>query len=211
MNLDPKAPLDKAALGVSFEFSTQLPSLGAGQSLTHLYLHWSATGYFGSFYEYNAVISLRITDRAWICNVVTGPRLNATSPPQQGYAAHTYQRNSHAFGLCVDAMTDAIPSNFGSSPITLEEVETLCACAAVICLKYGIDSADPKLVMTHGEAAILDGYFILDATPDGVTRWDLARLTASDIPISREEAVENGNKLRARIHEYKLNLMAQKL
>ena len=211
MNLLTNAPLDKAALGVSFEFGMQLPVLGAGQSIKHLYLHWSATGYFGSFYEYNAVISLRITDKAWICNVVTGPRLNATEPPQSGYAEHTYQRNGNAFGICVDSMTNATPSNFGESPITLEEIETLCACSAVVCLKYGIDSADPKLVMTHGEAAILDGYYILDQTLDGVTRWDLARLTASDIPITKQEAVENGNKLRARIHEYKLNLMAQKL
>jgi hypothetical protein len=211
VNFNPSSPLDTLALGASFDFSTRLPVLGTGQAITHLYLHWSATGYSGSLCEYNALVSLRSADKAWVCNIETDPRLNATEPPQLGYAAHTWQRNGHAFGLCVEAMANATPSNFGDSPITLEEIETLCACAAVVCLKYHIDSvADPKLVMTHAEAAIIDGYFILDQTLDGVTRWDLARLTASDTPITRQEAVSNGNKLRARIHEYKLNLMSKK-
>jgi hypothetical protein len=211
VKLVPTSPLDNAALGVSFAFSAQIPTLAADQAITHLYLHWSATDYFGNFCEYNAIVSRQVSDKVWVCKLQTDPRLNATEPPQPGYAAHTYQRNGHAFGLCVDAMTNATPSNFGIAPITLEEIETLCACAAVVCQKYGIDSADPKLVMTHAEAAILDGYYILDQTLDGVTRWDLARLTASDVPITREEAVENGTLLRARIHEYKLNIMAQKL
>jgi hypothetical protein len=211
MNFVPNAPLDKAALGASFDFSTQLPNLSPGQSIKHLYLHWSASCYIGSFSQYNASVSLRSVDKAWLCNVQTDPRLNATEPPQPGYAAHTWQRNGHAFGLCVEAMANATPSNFGDYPITFEEIETLCACAAVVCLKYHIDSvSDPKLVMTHAEAAIIDGYFILDQTLDGVTRWDLARLTASDTPITRQEAVANGNKLRARIHEYKINLMVKK-
>lgn len=205
MNFDCSAPLHRSAIEVSFGFKRELPEIGKDESLTHLYLHWSASGYQGAFSDYNAIVSL--SGNAWVCAVQTSPRLNATEPPQLGYAAHTYRRNGKAFGLCVDAMDGATPSHFGSEPITLEEIETLCACAAVVCQAYNIDASDPKLTMTHGEAAILDGYFVTDQTIDGVTRWDLARLTASNAPLSKSECVQTGNLLRERIHRYKLNLI----
>lgn len=205
MDLDADAPLDQTALMAANLLRHQLPPLSAGQSITHLYLHWEVTGWMTCDSAYNGVISLDRTQNRWDATISTDPRLNATSPPQSGYAAHTYERNSHAFGLALAGMIDATPSNFGPAAINLHEVETLCAAAAVICQKYGIDASDPSLVMTHGEAAIHDGYFVTDSPSDGVTRWDLARLQGRNEPLSKEEAITTGDLLRARIHAYQVH------
>lgn len=207
MNFDTSAALDQTALAVGIGFNANLPALAAGESLTHLYLHWAVTGYHACDSAYNGVISLDPVKSLWDATITADPRLNATEPVQDGYAAHTYLRNSHAFGLAVAGMIDATPSDFGPNPITLHEVETLCAVGAAVCLKYGIDSTQAALVMTHGEAAILDGYFITDSPSDGVTRWDLARLSASDNAVTKDECVNTGNQLRQRIHQYKLEMM----
>jgi hypothetical protein len=206
MDFNTLAPLDQTAISVALDFSPKLPVLQYGQSIDHIYLHWEVTGYNACDSAYNATISLNKNGNLWDATINTDPRLNATSPPTEGYAAHTYLRNSHAFGFAVAGMTNATPSDFGPNPITLHEVETFCACAAAVALKYGVDASSASSVMTHGEAAILDGYFLTDQTGDGITRWDLARLSPSANPVTKEECIATGDALRARIHEYKLQL-----
>jgi hypothetical protein len=53
--------------------------------------------------------------------------------------------------------------------------------------------------MTHAEAAVLDNYF---GTAEN-QRWDGARLTPSDAPLTPEEAKKTGDELRARIGRFK--------
>jgi hypothetical protein len=204
-------PLDAHALAQGEALLDVLPHLGAGQSLSRAYLHWIVSPYGYDDKAYNITVSLH--DDAWLAVVDTDPALNATEPPQPGYAAHTYQRNGHAIGLAVAAMDGATTSDFGPHPVQGHELEVLCAAAAACALKYGIDvagqteSGEPT-VMTHAEAAIVDGYYC-GHTTDPDCRWDLARLQPSPDSLTIEEAHETADVLRARIRQYKLALMGE--
>lgn len=110
------------------------------------------------------------------------------------YAAHTAGRNSFAAGLSVMGMRDATPSDFGLYPLTMSQIDAMCALAAEIARAYDIP-IDAKSVTTHAEAAIEDGYF--GAAAD--ERWDIARLAPRPGPPTHDEAIATGEILRARI------------
>jgi hypothetical protein len=112
--------------------------------------------------------------------------------PDEPYAAHTRGRNSWSIGLAVAAMHDARPDDFGTAPITPEQVEGLCVVAAHLARTYAIPIA---AIRTHAEAALEDGYF-----GDGdEQRWDIARLLPAADALVPQEATQTGDAFRARI------------
>ena len=65
---------------------------------------------------------------------------------------------------------------------------------ASLCARYALP-IDAEHLLTHAEAAIVDGYF-----GDGdESRWDLARLRPSSLALDADEARATGEHLRARI------------
>ena len=114
-----------------------------------------------------------------------------------GIISHTLRRNTLNIGLTVCAMAGASERDWGICPMKKEQIDELCLAAAEIAFLKNIDTSR---IMTHAEAAILDGYF--------GERWDLARLEEG--AISQATAKATGDKLRKKIREIKLELIAGK-
>ena len=113
--------------------------------------------------------------------------------PSLSYAAHTRGRNAWSAGISIAAMRDATPYDFGSAPLTPQQLEGMCEVAATLAAFYGID---PAAIRTHAEAALDDGYF--GAGSDEL-RWDIARLRPAPEPLERAEATRAGDWFRERI------------
>jgi hypothetical protein len=169
------------------------PQFAAGR-LERIYLHWSAGDYETVYPSYHYCVAFS----GGIPLVVETNDLRAnmhdvrrsTAP----YAAHTAGRNSYAAGIAVMAMRDAQPNDFGEFPLMPVTVDALCAVVATIADAYGIP-LDAAHVMTHAEAAIVDGYFGASGDDE---RWDIARLVPSPLPLTEEDARRAGEELRAR-------------
>ena len=110
------------------------------------------------------------------------------------YAAHTYQRNAYAAGLSIMGMEGARPDDFGTYPLREECISALCEVAAQLAHAYDI-AIDADHVMTHAEAAIIDGYF----GTDDDQRWDMGLLEPIAEPLDSRNALAAGDALRARI------------
>lgn len=164
--------------------------------ISNLYLHWSAGAYdrpspayhFVAGYEQGELFARQTHD------VRENMRMLTEDLP---YAAHTRGRNSYAIGVSALSMLDATPQDFGPAPLTEQLVDALCAMCAFLARRYQI-AVDAGHVMTHAEAAIIDGYFGL--LPE--ERWDLARLQPAPAPLRPSEAASSGEALRARIRGY---------
>jgi hypothetical protein len=200
-------PLDSNALTQAKALLAALPKLDPGQSILRLYMHWSVSPYDVTFTDYNVCIHLPNGAPAFEALITNDPRNNATNPYSPNGASHTWHRNSNALGFAVCAMEAASTNDFGAYPVTDHQIETLCAAVAACGLKYTIDVSDPACVMTHSEAAILDNYYCGQPGAPGDCRWDLARLSGSSAPLTRQEARATGDLLRGRAHLYKLALM----
>ena len=121
--------------------------------------------------------------------------------PDLPYAAHTAGRNSYAAGLSIMAMKDAHPHDFGSYPMRPEAIDTMCALAAKLAAFYTIP-VDANHIMTHAEAAMIDGYF--GTAPE--ERWDIARLAPSAQLLLPHDALVTGEALRRRIGDHRKKL-----
>lgn len=117
--------------------------------------------------------------------------------PEQPYAAHTRGRNSHAVGISIMAMQGSTPSDFGGYPLTEPLVDALCQLAAKLARFYGVP-LDAAHVMSHAEAALIDGYF--GTAQD--QRWDIARLRPDSSTLQPQEAVTTGDELRRRMRAF---------
>jgi hypothetical protein len=196
--------LDLWALNQGKALLDELPALGSGESISRIYLHWSVESQGCVDGAYNIVVPLQ--GGRFRAVIATSPRLNATNPVQDGYAAHTYERNSNAVGIAVNGMDGAgvDGSNFGSDPVQLHAVEVMCAAAAAVALTYGIDASEQLsngefVIETHATVAVYDNY--------ADERWDLGRLHPSPKPLTNAERTASAALLRARAHQYKLALM----
>jgi hypothetical protein len=181
-----------------------LPQLPDGSYLDKQTWHWTVEQWgWNAPKFYNWVLDKQ--NGVWVILESTPIVLNATAPPQPGYAAHAWEDNSHNAGVGINALSSypdgrgATPSDFGPQPLELAAVELLCAFAGRLQLEYTIDGAAGG---THAEDAIAKGYFPTQDPADGVTRWDLARLEASSAPLSEAEAFATGAQLRARAQQY---------
>jgi hypothetical protein len=137
------------------------------------------------------------------------PRVHATAPLAWNardvrtdagpYAAHVAGRNSHAIGIALAAMRDAVPGDFGDYATTPDGLDALCAVAAHLARGYAIPIVRER-VFTHAEAAVADGYFGAGADE----RWDIARFHAEARPLAAEDARIAGDALRKRIAAHAL-------
>jgi hypothetical protein len=193
---DPNAPLDEQVLHAARTFRTQLPTCGPGRYFDHVPLHWTAEAYkcADPTSAYNALVRLSDDGKSWILLVDHNPLDNAIQVSDAApYAAHTYLRNSHGFGIAVNAWADP------AQPLQLHALDYLCGGAAAICNKYNLQAASQKVVYTHAECAVWDNY------PD--ERIDLARLgPLSAGPITVSERFATGDLIRQRVHFIKVGL-----
>jgi hypothetical protein len=162
--------------------------------LEQIYLHWSG----GDYEAVSSAYHFCIANVDGVTLVVQTHDLRANMRDvREGdapYAAHTAARNSYAAGIAVMAMRDARPDDFGAYPLVDDAVSALCTVTSRVAAAYGVP-LDVEHVMTHAEAAIIDGYF--GASSDG-ERWDIARLVPAPLPLTENDARVAGDTLRAR-------------
>lgn len=127
-----------------------------------IYLHWTAGRYGQYFDDYHICI-----DSDGSLKFMT----DDLSTPKN----HTWHRNSEAIGIalccCYGAQANnGIDTDFGDYPPTKEQIETMAEAVAILMKGMGL-SIEEDTVMTHCEAAAIDGYGPYSDDQD--TRWDL--------------------------------------
>ncbi|MCL5795628.1 MAG: N-acetylmuramoyl-L-alanine amidase [Patescibacteria group bacterium] len=164
---DPKNLNKNWVTGVTNFFQELLatcPELQNQSKLTHIYIHWSGGSYSSASDHYHFNINGE------------GKLLQSGEPTD--LKDHTSQRNTGAIGVAVDAMAgaslecykDIYGTNCASDPITKTQMDTLYQLIADLSKTYSIP-IDADHVMTHAEAAKLDGY-LCGQTPESDCRWD---------------------------------------
>lgn len=167
--------------------------------IERLYLHWSAGDYRTVYPAYHFCIGLDEHSKTFVAQT-SDLRLNmrdVRSDPDRPYTAHTRGRNSFAAGLSIMCMQNAQPTDFGVYPLTNNLIDALCYVTAQLAMFYHI-TTDSTAVMTHAEAAVIDGYF--GTAPE--QRWDIARLAPCEVPLKEADAATVGDELRQRITAY---------
>ncbi|WP_296360062.1 N-acetylmuramoyl-L-alanine amidase [uncultured Acidaminococcus sp.] len=139
--------------------------------LSHIYLHWTAGFYDQTFPDYH----LNVTG--------TGDILSASERFTE-LLSHTYLRNSGAIGIAMCCAKDAImyadrSFDLGVFPPSPVQVEETAALVALLTLTLDIP-LDKAHVMTHAEAADLDGYGPALAGTNRFERWDLYEIKDGD-------------------------------
>lgn len=140
--------------------------MAKNKGLNRIYLHWTA-GYYGQvFDDYHACIrgDEGHNGEVYFMTDDFAEKKN-----------HTWKRNTNAIGLslccCVGAIANqGYNADFGKCPPTTEQIESMAQTVAVLCQELEIP-LDKDHVMTHCEAALLDGYGPYQGDPD--LRWDL--------------------------------------
>ncbi len=160
--------------------------------LRSIYLHWTGGGYRSISSAYHFCIALGTSGAPEIV-ATYDLRANMRDVRTGGaYAAHTSDRNSYAAGIAICAMARATPHDFGEMPLRDDLVESACALAATVAVRYRIPL---RAVRTHAEAALEDGYF---GCADG-ERWDIARLAPALGELTPAEATATADLLRSRV------------
>ena len=129
--------------------------------IKHIYLHWTAGRYEQFFDDYHL-------------NIDGEGKVYRTCSSLDELKAHTYRRNTGAIGITLCCALDAswqgeVP-DLGSCPPTTLQLVALAKVVAVLCVGLGL-ALDDSAVMTHAEAALVDGYGA--GSGDSETRWDL--------------------------------------
>lgn len=130
-------------------------------SIHHIYLHWTAGRYHQFFDDYHL-------------NIDADGQIYQTCDLLTDKKAHTYQRNSGAIGIALccgyDASWNGNLPYFGSCPPNYVQLYAMATVVAILCQGLGLPISS-DVVLTHGEAASLDGYGPGSGDPE--TRWDL--------------------------------------
>lgn len=166
--------------------------------LRSIYLHWTAGDYRTTYPAYHYCVAL--TGDGAVTVVATHDvraNMRDVRTGDGAYAAHTAGRNAFALGLAICGMAGATPSDFGSFPLREDLVAAMCELAARAAHAYGIP-IEAARVMTHAEAALVDGYFGSGADE----RWDIARLRPEPRPLAPDDARRTGDELRARMRAF---------
>ena len=168
------------------------PALPDG-TLRSVVLHWTAGDYESVYPAYHFCLTGAADVFVHATHDLRANMRDVRGNAGGDYAAHTAGRNSFAVGIAVCGMLAATPQDFGAFGLRAAQIDALCAVAAGVIRRYGIAISQ---VRTHAEAAIDDGYF---GAGDDEQRWDIARLTAAEVPLGAPEALATGARLRARI------------
>ena len=153
-------------------------ALWAKGRIRHIYLHWTGGRYDQCFDDYHI-------------NIGEKGEIFLTCDEFMDYKEHTWYRNSGAIGIALcccykadpgDAKRDELPHiDFGPFAPTQEQIESLAMVVATITEAMDMD-INEDTVMTHEEAAVLDGYG--PGSGDVSTKWDLWYLP--DLPETKE-------------------------
>lgn len=164
--------------------------------IERIYTHWSAHDYESVFPAYHFCVARDSEGDIVVVNThdVRENMRNVYEAPDDPYAAHTRGRNSFAVGISIMGMHGSTPEDFGEYPLTEELIDALCTLGARLAEFYGIE-IDAEHVMSHAEAALIDGYF----GNGDEERWDIARLRAEPRPLVPQDAIDVGEELRARM------------
>ena len=132
-----------------------------------IYLHWTA----GNYHQFSNDYHLCIDDDGAII---------ATTDDLTVFKEHTWRRNSDAVGIAMCCCAGAVAYSadnidYGEHPPTAAQIDSMAQTVAVLCKALGLD-INPHIVMTHCEAAELDGY----GPSTTCERWDL--WTLPDVP-----------------------------
>ena len=164
-----------------------------------LYLHWTAGRYDQVFDDYHL-------------NIGKNGEIYLTCHDLSEKKAHTWRRNSNAAGItlccCLGAkaktMSNAPPIiDYGPCSPTQAQIETMAQVIAIITEICGLDISE-ETVMTHQEAATLDGYGPGSGDPE--TRWDLWYLP--DRPVT-DRLVQGGRVLRGKAIWYRFQYSSE--
>lgn len=153
-----------------------------------IYLHWTA-GRYGQYFE------------SYHINIDNDGQIYVSTDDLTERKSHTWRRNSRAIGIALCCCYGAEANNgydtdFGDYPPTQEQIETMAKVVAILCKNLDMD-INKDNVMTHGEAALLDGYGPCQGDPD--LRWDLWYLP--DNPID-SKMVNGGKVIRGKANWY---------
>jgi hypothetical protein len=219
-NFSPTASLDAGALAAGKLLLSRLPECPVG-GITRIYLHWSVGHYAEDFPDYN--VSVAFNAGHFTLDITGNPQDNVAGFNNNPEHSHTFMRNTGAVGIATDDMYDGNEHDFGPEPLTLQTLEYLCAAAAAVATRYGVDangqsSGSPyggePTILTHAEAANLVGspvqYSAYGPKPLGdVERWDLSTFqpTPEGVDVSVTTATQCGNAMRQRAHAYKLAMV----
>lgn len=131
--------------------------------IKHIYLHWTA-GHYGQAYD------------DYHINIDGDGSVYQTCVKLTERKAHTWRRNTGAIGIAVCCAYNARCGRtketlyLGDEPITLLQINALAWVLAHLCQALDLP-LDAEHVLTHAEAATLDGYGPYGPDPD--CRWDL--------------------------------------
>ena len=223
------APVVVHIVDAALRLHDALPIAAAG-SLRRLYFHWTAAAYGACFEDYTVEVNFDVGSQAWSLVAMHDPRFNAYATfDNKSYSAATYDRNRGSISIALGDMLGADPRNFSHDGVTLAGLEWLCAGAAALAVRYGINvralstdepyAGEPN-ALTHAEAAARGGkpqryepYAIWSRpTPsDGVTRWDLMSFVPlpPDVEPAGWMADACGNALRERTALYAATVRAR--
>jgi hypothetical protein len=216
-NFKPNAAIVPGILDKAKSFYAKLPECTSG-GLRYIYLHWTVGSMGECFDDYN--VETPYANGDYYFAMTHSPLDNDATGSMQNYAAHTFHRNTGGIGVAITGMDGATVNNFGDDGVTVTGLTYLCAAAAVVAAKYGIDVAGTKAdgfyagehtVLTHAEAADLVGnppQYEPYGPLNGATRWDLCSFVAVPEGESLPPAHVCGDALRSLIHSYKEALLA---
>lgn len=126
----------------------------AGQ-INEIYLHWTA-GHYGQFFD------------DYHIGIDTDGSIHASTVDLTEQKAHTWHRNGGAVGIALSCCYNASTCAWGPEPPTPQQIESIAQVVAALCTGLGLP-IDADHVMTHAEAADLDGY----GPASTCERWDL--------------------------------------
>jgi hypothetical protein len=220
---DPDGDIPGMLVTVARDFANALPSCPDGSILAG-YWHWTAGHYGMDFNDYNGAVRIDPAGNFHL-DQPHNPQDNAIGVNNNAPAAHTWLRNTGAYGFAVDAMQDGGQHDFGSEPVTVAMLWRLCAGSAAVSKKYGLDVAGRKqsatyeggiyngewVWLTHAECAVLGGNppnpSWYNYGPSGtVERWDLGSFVALPDGLSVTDAMASacGDALRLATHRIKV-------
>jgi muramidase (phage lysozyme) len=153
-----------------------------------IYLHWNAAPYTNPIGPYHTVF---LGDGKKVQHADYNTRRD-----------HTYGRNTNSIGLAIAAMHEGSPTNWKNAP-TSAQITAMVSEAANIAKSMGWNASDinKSNIMTHAEAAFLDGYGF--GSGEDQTKWDLITLRGSDATPEnlKKPGSKGGNELRGMIRQ----------
>lgn len=153
---------------INFEQVRDVARSYKASGLDKIYLHWSASSYNYIADDYHFSID--------------GNGFVHYMNPLTDTLSATWRRNTNSISISIMCCADAVcysedAIDFGKYPPTIYQVQAMAKLVCVLCEELDLDIV-PEVVMTHAEAADIDGYGINDGDPD--LRWDLLKLIDSD-------------------------------